>query len=554
MSGIVLRPDQLEVKNAVYTGWQEGAQVCAAICPTGSGKSVIVTDINVDLEVMGARQAIIAHRQELVSQMSIHVARRGIKHRIIGPTNVVSQISRDHRAEFGRSYINPDARCAVVGIDTLNSRAADLTSWAANIDYWFGDEGHHFLRANKWGRGIDLMSRARGLLVTACPERQDGIGLGRHAGGYVDRLILGPTFRQCIELGAITDYEIVIPDSDFQIGDEAITDSGDYSPKKMRAASQKSHIVGDVVKEYAKHAWGKRAICFATDVETANEMANRFNEAGIPAVSISAKTPTATRNEMIKRFRDGRIWVLVNVDLFDEGFDVPACEVVIMARPTASLNKYLQMIGRALRTAPGKLFGLIIDHVSNYKRHGLPDRPRSWTLDNREKRGKREPDPEEIPLTSCKACSRPYERFHAICPYCGHEPPLPEPGSRTLQQVDGDLTRLTMEMLAKMRAETVLESPASIAQRVAGAAGSFAGQGAANRAIEKHQAQQRLFDSIALWAGHQRALGRSDSESYRRLYLTIGTDVNGLLHRDRSTADYHKSADMIDGWIARLHV
>lgn len=548
MSGIVLRQDQIEVKNGVYQGWNDGAQVVLARMPTGAGKSIVMSDISVDIDSMGLSHIITAHRNELVGQMAMHVARRGIKHRIIAPRNIVNLIADRQRKKLGRSYVNPDARCAVGGIDTLNSRATELAPYLRSLSYWFGDEGHHYLRSNKWGKFVDLIPQARGLLVTACTLRADGMGLGRHADGYVDHMVNGLTVRQCIEIGAITDYEIAIPESDFDIADEDIGASGDWSHQKMRAASKKSHIVGDVVTEYAKRAWGKRAICFATDVETASEIAARFNAAGIPAMSVSGKTPENVRNDAVERFEQGKIWILVNVDLFDEGFDVPACEVVIMARPTASLNKYLQMCGRALRTSAGKLYGLIIDHVSNWKRHGLPDKHHIHTLDRREKRSKKEPDPEDIPLTACKGCSRPYERFHPRCPYCGFEPPLPEPGSRTLQQVDGDLTLLTVEMLAAMRAETELESPASVAQRVGYAAGEFAGKGAANKAIEKHEAQERLKLAIAQWAGIQRHKGRSDQESYRRLYLTLGVDVLGALHRDRTRADYERTAEIVEGW------
>jgi DNA repair protein RadD len=545
---ITLRPDQIAVKNQVYNDWNDGARVVLAVMPTGTGKSIVMTDINLDLERLGARQVITAHRQELVSQMAMHVARRGIYHRVIAPTNVVRQITADQRQEFGRSFVNPDARCAVAGIDTLNSRAEVLKPWAQNIDYWFGDEGHHYLRLNKWGKGIALFGNARGLLVTACPERADGMGLGSHADGLADRMIVGLTFRQSIEAGAITDYELIVPASDFEIDDSEVAASGDFGTAKMKAASKRSHIVGDVVTEYVKAAWGKRAICFATDVETAGDIAARFNASGIPAVSVSAKTPDNIRSEMIRRFKEGKIWVLVNVDLFDEGFDVPACEVVIMARPTASLNKYLQMIGRALRTAPGKVFGLIIDHVSNWKRHGLPDKPRSWTLDRREKRGKKEIDPDDIPLTVCRQCTRPYERFHALCPYCGFEPPLPDPADRSIKQVDGDLTYLTMEMLAAMRADMTLESPASVAERVAAVAGKFAGQGALNKQLEKHAAQQRLFDAIAQWAGIKRAQGEPDSALYRRFYLVTGMDVLSALHKDRTRQDYESLAEIVEGW------
>ncbi len=479
----------------------------------------------------------------------MHVAERGVMHRIIGPQNVVSAIVAKHRNKFGRSFINPSANCSVAGVDTLIARQADLTKWAAQQDFWTVDEAHHLLRGNKWGRAVEMFTNARGLGVTASPTRADGMGLGRHADGVFDDMIIGPSSRELMDLGAITDYEYVVPASDFQIDDDAITDSGDFSPKKMRDASKKSHIVGDVVKEYFARAFGKRGIVFATDVETANEIAANFNAIGIPAAAVSAQTPDQVRDDYVERFRDGRLWILVNVDLFGEGFDVPACEVVIMARPTASLAVFLQQAGRALRTFLGKLYGLIIDHVSNYKRHGFPDKRRYWTLDRREKRAKRAADPEEIALTACRNCSRPYEACLPRCPHCNHEPEVTASARGNIEQIDGDLILLDRAKLAELRAAAELEAPADVGRRVSFATGNaYAVKAKINDQIERIQMQQRLDHAIAVWAGHQRALGRDDQQSYRRFYLTAGVDV--LTARSLPRADMEKLAMQIEGWLS----
>jgi len=232
--------------------------------------------------------------------------------------------------------------------------------------------------------------------------------------------------------------------------------------------------------------------------------------------------------------------------LFGEGFDVPACEVVIMARPTASLAVYLQQFGRALRPMLGKLYGLIIDHVSNWKRHGYPDKPHYWTMDRRDKRAKREKDPEDIPLTVCRGCSRPYERCLPSCPRCGWSPPLPEGGGRSIEEIDGDLVLLDRAKLAEMRKAIMLPSPADVGQRVATAAGSNAGKFHIDRQIERIQAQQRLDAAIAQWAGIQRHKGRSDGESYRRFFLTTGVDVLTALSLPRS--DMEALASKVEGW------
>lgn len=543
---IQLRPDQWQLKADIYGAWNGGARFALGVLPTGGGKSVIVSDIVNDKNQLGAQQIVIAHRNELVSQMSLHVARRGVKHRVIAPKNIVAQIVAEHRSELGYNFVNPTANCSVAGVDTLVARAEELKGWAAQIDYWTIDEAHHVLRSNKWGKAAAMFPRAYGLGVTATPSRADGKGLGAHHDGVFEAMALGPDMRSLIDIGALTDYEIAIPESDFVIDENDIPPGGDFTIKKMREASKRSHIVGDVVTEYVRRAFGKRAICFATDVETAGEIAKRFNDAGIPSAAVSAQTPGEVRADYIRRFRSGQIWVLVNVDLFGEGFDVPACEVVIMARPTASLAVYLQQFGRALRPMAGKLYGLIIDHVSNWKRHGYPDKPHYWTMDRRDKRAKREKDPEDIPLTVCRGCSRPYERCLPSCPRCGWSPPLPEGGGRSIEEIDGDLVLLDRAKLAEMRKAIMLPSPADVGNRTAFVAGDMAAKGAINRQIERHQAQQRLDAAIAQWAGIQRHKGRDDQQSYRRFYLATGVDVLTALSLPRS--DMEALAAKVEGW------
>lgn len=549
MHNIILHPYQSKLKQGIYHDWNGGAQNVLAVLPTGGGKSVVVSDIVLDGVNLGMTQAIIAHRNELVSQMSVHIANRGIPHRIVGPNQIITQITKLHRKKFnGRSFINPSARTSVVGVDTMIARSDDLKSWAAQHDRWITDEAHHTTRINKWGKAVNMFHRAQGLGVTATPSRADGLGLGRDYDGVFDTMVLGPTMREIIALGNLSDYEIVCPESDIDLSDEDIGDSGDYSKQKLKSAAEKSRIVGDVVKAYCMYSYGRKAICFATDVKTASKISDNFNNAGIRAASLSAETPLAVREKYLDEFRDGKLWVLINVDLFDEGFDVGDTFSVIMARPTASLGKYLQMVGRALRVAAGKPYALIIDHVSNVKKHGLPDKHRIWTLARRDKRGKSVKDPEDIPLTVCKSCSKPYERFRKSCPYCGFVPIITETQGRKIDIVDGDLILLDRATLEKMRQATMLESPGNLAERVARVAGEFAAKGVVNKHLEKIAAQERLSNAIAQWAGVQRLKGRDDSESYRRFYITTGIDVLSALSADKTRHEYEQMADMVEKW------
>lgn len=544
---IELRDYQQEVVDNVYNSWNAGNRNVLAVLPTGAGKSVIMAEIVKQHANRHKHCAVIAHRNELVTQMSCHLARAGVVHRIIASNSTVSQINRKHYKLFGRSFVNPAELTAVVGVDTVMSRFDSVKEWGRQIDLWVVDENHHCLKENKWGRALSLFPNAYGLGVTATPSRADGQGLGRNADGFIDDMIIGPTTRYLIEHGYLADYEIVCPKSDISLDGVETSKNGDWSNQALRKAAKKSKIVGDVVSNYMIYAAGRKAIVFATDVETADEIAKDFNLVGVKAVSLNGNSPTTFREESIDSFADGSVQVLVNVDLFDEGFDVPSCDVIIMARPTMSLGKYLQMVGRGLRPQPGKT-ALVIDHVSNVLRHGLPDKVRQWSLNRRDKRGKSLKDPDELELTVCKHCLKPYEKFRTVCPYCGFEKPLPDPHARSIEMVEGDLVLLDKATLERLRARMVLEAPADVARRVAFAAGPIAAKGVAKRQIEKISAQSALKEVIAMWAAVERSKGFKDQEIYRKFYLTTGLDVLSALGSDRSRQDYEELTEIVKGW------
>ncbi len=547
-----LRPYQQKLEDEIDAAWGAGARTVMAISPTGSGKTVLFT--NVLARERGASAAI-AHRRELVTQMSLALARNGVRHRVIGPKSVARDAASIHLDELGRSYIDPNARCGVVGIDSLPS-LNERDPWLLQVQTWVGDEGHHFLRENKWGRGIAMFPNARGLLVTATGFRSDGNGLGRGVmlpsgkwsnDGLADTLVEGPTMRQLIEMGYLTDYRVVAPPlpSDLDFSDVPVTPTGELSPAKNRAAMHRStKIVGDVVKHYLKFAAGKLGVTFAVDVEAATELAAAYRAAGVPAEVVSAKTPDLLRQRILKQFKRRELLQLVNVDLFGEGFDLPAIEVVSMVRKTESKGLFDQQFGRALRlmvadeyaqqwdaytdeqrraiiAASSKPKALIIDHVGNVERHRPPDAIRFHTLDRRERRAKPKPG-DEIPLTTClnPLCLAPYERCHPACPYCGAKP---IPGNRTAPEyVDGDLTELDPAALAALRGEVArIDGAARVPQGLDGAAA----QAVKNRHVERQHAQNQLRGHIALWAGRRRDEGQGDAEIMRRFYHAFGCDV-----------------------------
>ena len=216
-----------------------------------------------------------------------------------------------------------------------------------------------------------------------------------------------------------------------------------------------------------------------------------------------------------------------------------------MARPTASYSLFVQQFGRALRIMDGKIVALIIDHVGNVIRHGLPDAPRVWTLDRREKRSRGEPD-DTIPVKSCPQCTGVYERIRSSCPYCGYKP---EPVSRSGPEfVDGDLFEMDAETLAKMRGEVdkIDGSPTL----------PYGASGVVQASVRKNhnrrkEMQGALRESMNWWSGYQESLGRDLSDSYRRFFFAFKIDV--LSAQSLGRAEALELANKINQHIGKLH-
>ena len=524
---MILRPYQADVVADVQRSWAAGNQNILSTLPTGAGKTAIFSYL---LSQEPGVTFAIAHRQELIFQISMALARFGVVHNIQGDNKTIRYAVKQHLKAFGRHYYNESASCILAGVLTLINRADMLERYIKQTRLWVIDECQHTLRTNTWGKAIALFPKsARGLGVTATPLRSDGNGLGRHADGLYDDLIVGPGMRELINAGYLSEYRIFAPRTFIDLSHVAIGKTGDFSKPQLTTAVRKSQIVGDVVGHYLKIAPGKRGVTFVTDVETGREMAAKFNAAGVPSALVHAKTAYSIRQEVNAKLVRGDLKNVVNVDIYGEGFDCPDIEVCSFARPTESYGLYVQQFGRALRPLDGKAAGIIIDHVGNVERHsrlrGLPDSPQVWTLDRREKNG----NGNGVKLPSvrvCIECTAVYEAYLQACPYCGC-PYKPE-GRSTIEQVEGDLLELSPETLAAMRGEVDrIDAPESVVgdkMRHAGAP-IIAVAGAMKNHRVRREAQTALRDSIALWAGYQRAAGNPDAISYRRFYRTFGMDV-----------------------------
>lgn len=539
---ITMRPYQQRAIDGTYHAWDEGYKVVCNVLSTGAGKTrckARVTRIEREADRVSL---LMAHRHELIGQISMALAAEGIMHNLICSKTSLRYISTAHTETFGTSFYSPRVKNVYVSsIDSLSNEDVEYFKKIGAHLTWTTDEGHHVLRDNKWGKPCSVFddAGARGLIVTATPSRADGKGLGRHADGLIDKMIVGPSMRELITMGYLTDYRIFCPPSDLRLDQVEVSKStGDFQKNQLQDAVKKSRLVGDVVEQYIKIAPGKRGVTFTVDVSDAEEVAQRFRDYGVPAAALSAKNSAAERNKLIRQFKEGEILQIVNCDLLGEGFDLPAIEAVSFARPTQSYGLYVQQFGRALRILEGKEKALIIDHVGNVIRHDLPDKPVEWTLDRRDRRAKSDSGAEK--LTVCVSCFQPFPARNSICPHCGERVrAASEP--RTLEQVEGDLTELTPEILAQMRGEAdrVMESPDVVKNRfLAAGAPQIAAAGAAKQHRLRMEAQIVLRDVMQRYGDfYMGTLGCGLREAQITFWQQFGTDVLSAQALGRADAE-----------------
>lgn len=521
---IELRPYQAQIEQNAFSAWSQGAKNVLVQLSTGGGKTAILSHVAAQ---WSAPVAIMAHRNELVSQLSLALGKCGLTHDLIASDQTKSIVSKLHVAEFGRLFFQPGNPRKVVSVDTLIRR--DVAQWASTVQLFVPDEAHHVLANNKWGKAAAAFShpQCRGLFPTATPRRQDGKGLGRGSDGLADAMVLGPSAAWLMDRGYLCRYKVAAVDSHIEqfLGD--VGASGDWSQATLKAASQQSAIVGDVVKSYQRFAPGKIGVTFVTDVETAAKVANAYNAAGIPAAVLTGETHPIVRRDLIRKLETRELLQTVAIDVISEGFDLPVIEVVTMARATASLAVFLQQFGRGMRPAPGKEFFQLIDHVGNFLRHGGgPDSPREWSLAARDKRATQAET--KIRLCTNPECGQPFEAFRKTCPHCGT--PVPSAPTRRdgPEWVDGDLSELHPDVLARLRGEVdrvdvgLEDYRQELIRKHAPHVGVLAG---VKRHSERQQSQEILRVMMAYYGGAARAAGLTDAEIQRKFYLEYGLTV-----------------------------
>jgi len=413
-----LRPYQNQLANDIRGAFGSGANRPLAVSPTGSGKTVLFSYITSQVLKRGSRVIIIAHRREILDQISATLKRVGVPHGFI---------------QAGKSTSTQPAM--VASIQTLARRLDTIPA----PDLVIIDEAHHSV-SKSYVQMFAAWPTAKFIGVTATPERLDGKGLG----AMFDRMVMGPSVQWLIDNGFLAQPVYYAPREVVDLS-QVHTIAGDFDRSETEEIVDTPRITGDAVTHYVRFCNRQRAVAFCISVAHAQHVADTFNSCGIPSASIDGTLDPEVRKQRVDDLTAGKILVLTSCELISEGFDLPAVNAAILLRPTQSLSMHLQQVGRALRPYPGKANAVILDHVGNCLRHGLAEQERDWDLSGREKRLKKSS------LVETKQCSKCFAIFAGtVCPQCGSQREI---AAREIEEVDGELQRLSIEDISKKREE-----------------------------------------------------------------------------------------------------
>lgn len=480
---IDLRQHQIESVQNVDLLHSRNLKNVMLVLPTGAGKTITMAHYAWRCNQRGEGCVIFAHRDVLLEQISEALCLFNVYHSIYSSKPTVNFISNNNHQKFGNSYYRESSLIILASVDTFWRR--DVATILPYIKLWMMDEGHHMTKGSKWHRCIEKLDEqptTKGLLVTATPLRADRKGLGRHASGIADAMYVGANMHTLIERELLCVYKIYVPESLVDVSDVNITSSGDYNREQLAKKTDKSNITGSVINTWKEKAFGKRTIIFTVNIEHSNHVAEQFRAAGVKAVSLSSEDLPSVRKKEIEDFRSGRTTVLVNCDLFSEGFDVPGVEVVIQLRKTMSYAMFKQQFGRMLRILKGKDYGILIDHVGNvpyfmdkYDLEYPHDDP-EWSLDDAPKKPKSSKGRTIVTIT-CKKCRafyspEPDTNQKDVCPECQHKHSEDEQiaAVRSFQEKQGKIVEyeLNIELFQKLLAQrkAVDEAPENVRERM----------------------------------------------------------------------------------------
>lgn len=355
--------------------------------PTGGGKTFTAAQLILET---GRRTLWLAHRRELILQAAGAIAKLGL----------------DVGAIMPGIEPRPKASVQVASIQTLRRRTAPAAELV------IVDECHH-ARARTYRDVLGIYPGVPIVGLTATPFRLDGQGLGDIFG----EIVVGAYADDLCADGTLIEPVVYAPDVPDMTGVEL--KNGDFNCRQAATRMTKAKLIGDIVQTWKQRAPGARTVVYATNVEHSRQIERAFKAAGVRVEHLDGNTPKAQRDAILHRLRIGYTTIVCNVGVLEEGWDLPALDCAIIARPSGSLAWHLQVIGRIMRGAEGKRAAIVLDHAGNHLRHGPVTQRITYSLADRvgDRRGGGD---DASSCKRCPKCFRVVARSAPACPECKH--------------------------------------------------------------------------------------------------------------------------------------
>lgn len=423
---VSLRPYQQTLVDGVRAALRTGKRRVMAYLPTGGGKTRVATAITqMSLGKSSGRVVVLANRKQLVHQFAAALRTAGLDVGILQGENT-----------HGLHH-----RVIVASIDTVHARGCIFDDVALFII----DEAHACAGSEKYRALLFRYNRVPCIGLSATPFAR-GLGKSYHELGdapLFEDLVVGATVQSLVDDGYLTDIEIYAPSSPDMKGAKTVrTAEGeqDYRQADIEQAADKPELIGDIIAHWLKLARGLKTICFASSIAHSMHVVEQFRAAGVTAEHLDCYMDDETRQDILDRFERGDFTVLSNVSLLSEGFDVPDTACMVLARPTKSLTRFLQMVGRILRPAPGKTRALLLDHSGSTERIGHPfdDLPLELDDGTANKAGSRKEERKKSEPKPCPKCKFVRDAGVHECPKCGFAPTR----QSDVEVAEGELVRI----------------------------------------------------------------------------------------------------------------
>lgn len=396
-----LRPYQSQAVEDLRASLAQGHRAPCLVMPTGSGKTHVAAHLIRACVDKGNRAVFLAPRRELIYQTSEKLAGVNVNHGVL--------MAGEPRSLY------PEVQVGC--IPTMYRRCiADERLPLPKANLVLVDEAH--LSIAKTARAIIDAYVDQGAVViglTATPCRADGAGLGQ----IYDDLVEGPSVATLIDQNHLVPVRYFVGQKPDLEGVKV--QAGDYNQRELGERANRVELIGDVVQNWARIARDRQTFVFAVNVAHSMALCSEFRALGISAEHLDGQTARDERAAILERLRTGETQVLTNCEVMTYGVDFPPVSAIVLAKPTKSIARYFQMVGRGLRTHPGKSDCLVLDHAGAVQQIGFVDDPMPWSLAGDDKVQDRvaqqRSDPEPITCGDCGAEFRPARD----CPNCGAE-------------------------------------------------------------------------------------------------------------------------------------